>query len=132
MKSIFEVVTLVWSLQGGQYFNNAILDNNEFSTNNNYFLESSFEFQFPLSFIKLDVNNIFIGSKYENQFTNSNDIYFKPWQDTYKVNFGIRFIGIEIGFEHICSHPVFPNNNNEISKINYSYDKLYGKVSGNF
>jgi hypothetical protein len=133
MNSIFSVLTMVWTLQGGQYFNNAMVMGPEFATNNNYFIQTSFEFQLPLSLVKGDSNNFFIGADTENQFFKCTDFYgFAPVQDTYRFNTGIRFYGIELGFQHMCLHPVIFDQNIKPLKYLSSYDKIYFKVSGSF
>lgn len=134
MNSVFQVLTMVWTLQGGQYFDNAINDAGVFSTNNNYFIETAFEFQLPISLVKGDRNNLFIGALTENQFfpNPGRQINFNPWQDTYRFNAGIRFFGVELGYQHECVHPVVFSQNYVVSRYNSSYDRLHIKVSGIF
>lgn len=134
MNTVFQVLTLAWSLQGGQYFNNAINDAGVFSTNDNYFLQTSFEFQVPFSWTKGDNNHFFIGSSTENQFAKleMNDWTFSPWQDTFTFSTGMRFEDFEIGFQHQCIHPIVFSQNEQTSQYLASFDKAYIKVSGTF
>jgi len=132
MNTIFQVLTLAYTLQGGQYFNNAMNDAGVFTTNNNYFIQTSFEFQVPFSWTKGDTNNFFIGGETETQFSKIDSYYFSPWQDTYMVSGGIRVIGVEIGYQHTCSHPVTPDSIKIPSKLNFAFDKVYVKISGLF
>lgn len=134
MNTIFQVVTLAWSLQGGQYVNSAIIFSEALVTNENYFFETSFEFQIPFSWTKGDANHLFIGADTETQFypNPKASTSFIPWQDTYSLNVGVRVLGVELGYQHLCSHPIVPNNMQNISKLNYAYDKVYAKVSGEF
>ncbi len=134
MNSIFQVLTLAWSLQGGQYFNNAVNDNGVFTTNNNYFIQTSFELRVPMSWTKGAVNNFFIGADTENQFAKlqTADWTFSPWQDTYKFNLGIRFFETEFGFQHECTHPIVFSQAKKPSQYIASYDKIYIKVSSSF
>jgi len=132
LNSIFQVLTLAWSLQGGQYFGNAINDDGVFSTNDNYFFQTSFEFQIPLSWVKGDKNQFYVGAESENQFFKHqfSDWTMSPYQDTFDFHAGIRFIGIELGFDHRCVHPVIFSQNYETSKIFSSFDKVHVKISG--
>lgn len=134
MNSIFQVLTLAWSLQGGQYFGNAINDAGVFSTNDNYFFQTSFEFQVPISLTKGDPNQFFIGAETESQFfPNSKSVFnFSPWQDTYIFNAGVRFLGMELGYHHECVHPIIVQDRLETSSYFSGYDKVYAKVSGSF
>lgn len=133
MTSIFSVLTMVWTLQGGQYFNNAATIVPKFITNDNYFIQTSFEFQLPLSLVKGDSNNFFIGADTESQFFKCPSFYgFSPFQDAYKFNAGLRFYDIELGFQHMCTHPVVFSQNVSHSEYFSSYDKVYLKVSGSF
>lgn len=133
MNSIFQVLTLAWSLQGGQYFNNAVNDAGVFSTNNNYFFTTQFEFQVPLSWIKGDANNFFIGAETENQFfpNPKAPLNFVPWQDTYQFNSGIRFYGVELGYQHECSHPLWISLLENHSQYSSNHEKVYIIIHGN-
>lgn len=133
MNTVFQVLTLAWSLQGGQYITNSMADENSFSVNSPYFVTTSFEIQIPFSWTKGDPNGIFIGANTETQFfKNPDQLGFDPWQDNFKINAGIRFIGIEFGVEHECIHPITADYRKENSKYFAAYDKLYGKISGTF
>ena len=134
MNTVFQVLTLAWSLQGGQYFNNAVNDAGVFSTNNNFFVETGFEFQIPFSWVKGDRNNLFLGANTENQFFKPQfkDWTFSPWQDTFTFVAGVRVVGIEVGFEHQCTHPIVFSQNENTSKYISSYDKIYIRTTGTF
>jgi len=84
-----------------------------------YFLKSFF--------IKGSIKNIFHSKKGE--------LWYYPDCDQYRIACGIRYKELEIGYEHLCFHPIFPytsNNRQEEKGINNallegSYDKLYVK-----
>jgi len=134
MNTIFQVLTLAYTLQGGQYFNNAMNDAGVFTTNNNYFIQTSFEFQVPFSWTKGDKNNLFIGSETENQFfPSSNDPFnFSPWQDTFRFNAGLRFFGVEFEYQHECVHPIVFDQSVDHGHLSSNYDKIYLKLTGSF
>jgi len=133
MNTVFQVITLAWSLQGGQYFGNAINDAGVFSTNDNYFFQTEFEFQIPFSWEKGGKNMIFIGAETESQFApHPGRLQFSPWQDAFTFNAGVRVIGIELGYQHQCIHPVVVQDRPETSKYFSGFDKIYAKVSGSF
>ena len=52
-----------------------------------------------------------------------------PFFAYYSFGAGIRFNGIEIGYNHKCLHPVISNQNN-IGNTN-SYDEIYFKIQTN-
>jgi len=131
MSSIFQVITLAWSLSGGQYLSNATVYDEYFSRNSNFFVETSFELQIPLSLIKGGEDVLFIGASTENQFMKSGISWgMIPRQDTFIFSTGIRAFGFELGFDHMCLHPI-EDYNTESSKFFSGYDKLYVSVSGN-
>jgi len=130
MSSIFQVITLVWSLSGGQYLTNATVYDEYFSSNSNFFVETSFEFQLPFNLVKGGEDMFFIGSSTENQFMKSDITWgMIPRQDTFIFSTGVRFLGFELGFNHMCLHPV--NDFNTDSYVFFSgYDKVYLKIDG--
>ena len=130
MNSIFQLLTLAWTLQGGQYITDQFNISGTFVSKSPFFLDAKFEIQLPISFEKGDKNNIFIGSETESQFFKDSDqLGFDPWQDTYRFNVGARWMGMELGYQHECIHPVLVEN---IPPSTYfaGYDKVYFKVSG--
>jgi len=132
MNSIFQVITLVWTLQGGQYTTNAIELGSFYTSNAPYFFETSFEFQIPLNWKKGDMDNFFIGADTESQFfQDKSQIGFYPWQDRYRFNAGIRVFGAEFGYQHQCTHPVVTTLL-KASEYFDGYDKIYVKVVGSF
>ena len=130
MQSIFQVLTLLWSLNGGQYFNDNLNLNGEFQGGNPYFVDTKVELQVPLSWQKGDESNLFIGADTESQFFKSAEFWgFAPWQDSYIFSAGIRAFGLEVGFQHECVHPVL-SQGVDASQLFASYDKVYLKLQG--
>lgn len=148
MNTIFQVVTMVWTLQGGSYFNesvpmatNHILSHSDAGTIseaslkyvpfNPLFLDFSAEFQIPFSLQKGDKDQFFIGGGTESRFfPSANQIGFEPFQQKYIFDAGIRIFGIEIGYQHMCLHPVTPEPTIKASDFFDGYDKVYAKISG--
>lgn len=132
MGTIFQVLTLAWSLQGGVYGTNATQLYSSREVSSPFFIDTEFEIQLPFSFQKGGRDIFFIGAETESQFFPlSKIIGFQPWQDTYKFNAGIRFWGIEIAYQHECIHPVVTSGENG-SYYFAAYDKISAKIAGTF
>lgn len=133
MNTVFQVITLAWSLQGGQYFKDSVVLNGIEETRSPYFVVTSFELSLPFSWKKGDKNGFFIGSTTETKFfKNPDQIGFDPWQDTFTINSGIKLVGFEFGIEHQCVHPLIVSGHADRSYFFSGYDKVYCKISGTF
>jgi len=128
MNSLFQILTLSWSLQGGQYINN-VVDMNTIDSNSPYFLTTQFELIIPMSLVKDDENQFFLGGETETQFFKDGN-GFSPWQETYSVSIGFRLMGIEGGYQHECIHPVVQSDSFRQSSYFAGYDKIHLKVTG--
>lgn len=85
-----------------------------------YQVEFEVDFYFVnLFFIKGSINNIF--HKVKNQLS------FFPDCDQYRFGCGIRIKKLEIGYEHLCFHPIFPFGTElkNISLVEGGYNKIY-------
>lgn len=52
-------------------------------------------------------DHVFVGGSVKTyMFASSEEINFDPNQDMYTFHVGATYKGIEIGFEHMCTHPV--------------------------
>jgi hypothetical protein len=129
MNTFFQIVSLSWSLSGGQLLNEAVAVGDEFSVASPYFVTTEFEFQVPFSWSKGGGDQFFGGGSTENRFLPYGGIYFAPWQDTYTFNTGVRLYGMELGYEHQCIHPVVVQNE-ALSSFFKGYDKVYFKIEG--
>jgi len=130
MSSIFQVITLAWSLSGGQYLTNATAYENYFFESSNYFVDIDFELQIPISLVKGGTEMFYIGSSIENQFIKAPKFWgMAPRYDEYIFNAGVRFFELEIGFEHMCFHPVMVSSL-PTTKYFSSYDKIYISIDG--
>lgn len=59
--------------------------------------------------INLEYKGLFIEGFYQNTFYSTNkDLSFCPDNDIYSFNIGYRKDYAEIGYRHVCSHPVIP------------------------
>lgn len=131
MNTIFQIMTLAWSIQGGQMVNQNMSLDGIFTTFNPIYIDLRIEGQIPLSFTKGDENQVFFSYENLNTMIGNGSPSMTPLQETYTFSTGIRFIGVELGYEHQCSHPV-ESTGNTPSKLFSSYDKFYGKVLGKF
>jgi len=130
MSSIFQVITLAWSLSGGQYLTNATAYEDYFINSNDYFAKIDFQLQIPMSFVKGDGNMVFVGASVDNRFIKAPSFWgMAPRYDEYIFNAGIRFFEIEIGFEHMCFHPVMVSSL-PTDRYFMGYDKVYFEITG--
>lgn len=71
----------------------------------NYYTDLEAEIQlFNLLFVGGGVKTVMFGHKSDTLFGYS----FFPYGAQYRVNAGLRFRGVEVGFRHYCIHPVMP------------------------
>ncbi len=82
MNTIFQVVTLAWSLQGGQYLGTSFEVDGIYEKTTPSFFEAAFELSIPFSLIKGDENLFYIGSKSESHFQKS----FHFWDQCHFCN----------------------------------------------
>ena len=76
-------------------------------------------------------DTLFVGGKIKTRMYDSPDSWtYKPFTDEYTFNAGLRFDFLEIGFRHLCTHPVIPYIRSSGAKINYegAYDELYFRI----
>lgn len=56
---------------------------------------------------------------------------FSPDHDYYDFSAGVFYKGFELGYKHVCYHPIFPYNQSEeyeLTLLEGGYDQLYLKV----
>jgi len=110
MNSIFQVLTLSWSLSGGMLPGVAATDTTEATYHYSamFFAEYGFEFSYPIfSGNKDDNNGLYLGTSLRNEFLKSTSGFqMAPMQDTYTFSSGVRWEELTIGFEHVCTHSV--------------------------
>lgn len=89
-------------------------------------LNYAYEIEFKLDlyfinifFIKGSIKNIFHEKKYK--------LSFSPDCDHYLIACGIRYKYFEIGYEHLCFHPIFPFSANNRERNNALYEGSYHK-----
>ncbi len=74
---------------------------------------------------------VFVGSSIETQqrAVDHGAAYpeFAPYRALYTFNAGLRFSVFEIGWEHMCDHPV-ESNGHESSPFAGGHDRLYARV----
>jgi len=78
---------------------------------------------------------LFVGGHCRTSMLTTDRVYFWPNTMTYGFRFGIRPLeGLEIGFRHMCTHPVMPYIIDAPGKLNYegAYEEFYIKFSGSF
>lgn len=90
--------------------------------NHAYQIEFKLDFYIKnIFFLKGSIKNIFHKEK--------NKLSFYPDCDEYTIACGIRYKKFEIGYEHMCFHPIFPYsaNNQEVNNalLEGNYNKLY-------
>ena len=80
-------------------------------------------------------DNFFIGGAmktYMNDKPNSDT--FSPFEVDYMFKAGLRYDNIELGFRHLCLHPVRPFEMyyQPQDSTNASYEEFYIKISGRY
>lgn len=138
MSSIFQVISLAWSLQAGMIPGLDIaapLDNNYFTNTSPYFWQGTIEFQIPVfSWTKSDHDGLYFGGQITNLFIKDPqpNYEFTPIQDIYSVDAGIRWKELTIGYEHCCSHSIDTDVNSRIvsDELFGAFDKVFVKLSG--
>ncbi len=78
---------------------------------------------------------LFVGGSIRTDMVkNDFDKTFAPVADQYVFRAGARFGVLEVGFRHLCTHPVYTYvyQQEERPEVKYegSYDELYLRVSG--
>lgn len=91
-------------------------------------LDSAFQIQFEIDLYFFDI--FFLHGSINSIFQKCKDeLYFYPDCDQYRFSTGLRYKQIELGYEHLCFHPIFPYGANGRQKNNAllegSYDKFY-------
>lgn len=135
MNTIFQVMTLAWSLQGGAMPNVNMADSIDSVVNYGpvLFAEYGFELSYPIfSGIKDDDSGIYTGVWIRNEFVRSSGlIYMTPIQDTYGFSLGVRWNELTVGYEHICTHPIESMIKGIVSqRIFGAVDKAFVRLSG--
>lgn len=136
MNTIFQVLSLAWSLESGALPGLTIADTETdyFKSSNAYYLEASFELQLPiLSWQKADRDGLYLGASFNNVFMASGISFATvPIEDTYKVKGGFRWDGVTLGFEHECMHPVATDAKGKVlmQYVFGGYDKVFVKLEG--
>jgi hypothetical protein len=136
MNTIFQVMTLAWSLQGGMIPDMSTSDrtNNVLNPGPLYFAEYGFELSYPIfSGVKSDENGIYLGTSLRNEFVKADTSFqMDPVQDTYTFNGGVRWNELTAGFAHSCTHSVENLVYGQIAtqKLFGSIDKIFVKLSG--
>lgn len=86
-----------------KWYDRSIID--KLDLDNAYFIETGIDLQFHDNFfIKGSIKNLFHKEK--------NKLSFYPDHDQYRISVGIRWDFLELGYEHICFHPIFPYSTN--------------------
>lgn len=80
---------------------------------------------------------LFVGGSIRTEMMkNSFDQTFAPISDQYIFRAGARIGILEIGYRHLCTHPVFAYvyQQEERPQVNYegNYDEFYLRISGRF
>ena len=91
-------------------------------------LDNTFQAKFEIDLYFF--NLFFLHGSIQNNFNSvKNKLEFYPDCDQYRFSTGLRYKQIEIGYEHLCFHPIFPYSANGRQKNNAllegSYDKFY-------
>lgn len=77
---------------------------------------------------------LFIGGSVRTQsFRSDGKLNFSPVRDTYRFKAGLQYQGLEIGWRHMCEHPVTTNwQSISASDLGFErgYDELYIQFSG--
>lgn len=136
MTSIFQVVSLVFSLEGAYLPDTAIGIPQEsyYSNVSPFAVTTSTELDFPIfTWDKKDENGIYVGFSYQNIFVQGQPgTGFIPLEDIYRVNAGLKWNELTIGVEHTCVHSVE-------SKLQYgiisqelfaAQDKIFARITG--
>lgn len=132
MNSLFQILTLSWSLQGGMIPDEGFNVGGQFLQYNSIFITMSAELTLPIfTFHKDDPNCVFFSFSNEEDMT-PDGWYTRPIQETYDTSFGLRWGGLEAGYAHECSHSVESTTGTGIfsQELFHSYDKIYAKISG--
>ena len=121
---IAELFTLFFALELGAVTENAWL----MYETDPYIMSS------PSYYTELEVeveiaDMLFAGGSVKTRMWDSDGSWtFYPFNDEYIFNAGLRFDPVEVGFRHLCTHPVIPYiSATAPDVINYegSYDEFY-------
>jgi len=136
MNSIFQVLTLSWSLSGGMLpgMTASVGYADAQLTGPIYYAEYGFELSYPVfSGLKTDQSGLYLGTQFRNEFEHAKDQSgMASLQDTYTISGGLRWNELTIGFEHTCTHSVETFDYSQIvsTKLFGDMDKLFVKLSG--
>ncbi len=136
MNTLFQILTLSWSLQGGVLPQTALSPSIEdvYTSGPQLFVEYGFELSYPIfSGNKSDQNGIYTGTTLRNQFVKSGSgAEFAPIQDTYTFSAGVRWNELTVGFDHVCTHSVGNNVQNQLvsQTLFGSMDQIFVKLDG--
>jgi hypothetical protein len=136
MNSIFQVLTLSWSLSGGVLPDMAVAPSasQTFKIGPQMFAEYAFELSCPIfSGRKNDADGIFLGTEIRNQFVKaSGSSMFDPLQDTYTFSAGVRWDELTVGFDHSCTHSIENLIQGQIASQTLfgAMDRVYVKLAG--
>lgn len=79
--------------------------------------------------------HIFIGGAVTTRSRTAREKYgipynFSPFTDEYLFKAGIRFGNVEIGFRHLCTHPVIPyiNSVRQVNRTPITYEGAYEEI----
>jgi hypothetical protein len=81
--------------------------------------------------------NVVIGAKWKfitvrtytlNMISEPHGETFTPGQVDYNTNVNVSYKSFELGYEHLCSHPIISNQPILKSYFRSSYDKIYLKI----
>ena len=135
MDSIFQVLTLAWSLQGGVLPDMDATDTVQdvFHVGPVLYAEYGFELSYPVfSGQKDDASGIYLGTSLRNEFKKGEGFHMAPIQDTYTFSGGIRWKELTIGFDHACTHSTdnFIQGNLVTQRLIGGIDRVFIKVTG--
>jgi|SRR6478609_8583495 len=137
MDTIFQVLTLAWSIQGGVLpgMETSDIVHDSIVLGPTFYSEYSFEFSYPIfSGQKTDQNGLYLGTSVRNVFINTSDdsVQIASLQDTYTVFGGLRWDVLTIGVEHACTHSVdsFVESTIITQMMFGNMDRVFVKLAG--
>jgi len=135
MNSLFQILTLAWSIEGGAIPSVDVSGDarNVYRISPMYYGEYGFTLSYPIFDGQKGEDGIYIGTSIRNEFVKSNSmLQMAPLQDTYTFRSGIIWKELTVGFEHICTHSVENLVAGKIisQKIFGSADTLFVRLSG--
>lgn len=136
MNSLFQILTLSWSLQGGVLPDVATASSVDsvLSVGPTFYAEYGFELSYPIfTNQKLDRNGVYFGTALRNEFKKGEESFqFDPIQDTYTFSTGLRWNELTIGFDHVCTHSIESLIHGEIvtQRLFGAMDKFFVRIDG--